>query len=103
MRVVASYPDRAALEVDVAQQLAKGGLLVRGEVPADVELFAAVELEVTAGDASVASLNSACSSRTRMFGIVQCVNWLWATRWSQPLDRPSPSRRMGGQADRWEI
>ena len=51
--MVASYPDRAALEVDVAQQLAKGGLLVRGEVPADVELFAAVELEVTAGDASV--------------------------------------------------
>lgn len=53
MRVVASYPDRAALEVDVAQQLAKGGLLVRGEVPAGVALFAAVELEVTAGDASV--------------------------------------------------
>lgn len=53
MRVVASYPDRAALEVDVTQQLAKGGLLVRGEVPAGVELFAAVELEVTAGDAAV--------------------------------------------------
>jgi hypothetical protein len=53
MRLVATYPDCAALAADAAPQLAKGGLLVRGEVPAGVELFAAVELEVTAGDAAV--------------------------------------------------
>lgn len=53
MRLVATYPDPGALAADATPQLAKGGLLVRGEVPAGLELFAAVELEVIAGGASV--------------------------------------------------
>ncbi len=53
MRLVAIYPDPAAFAVDATPQLAKGGLLVRGEVPAGLELFATVELAVTAGAATV--------------------------------------------------
>lgn len=53
MRIVARYATAAALTVDVEQQLAKGGLLVRGEVPTGAELFATVELEVACADAGV--------------------------------------------------
>ena len=53
MALVAAYPSREALAVDVAQQLGKGGLLVRGEVPSGLALFAAVELTVTSPDGRV--------------------------------------------------
>ena len=53
MRVVARYDSAAALATDVAQQLGKGGLLVRGAVPSGLALFAAVELEVACAGASV--------------------------------------------------
>ena len=54
MALVAAYLSREALAVDVAQQLGKGGLLVRGEAPSGLALFAPVELTVTSPDGRVA-------------------------------------------------
>ncbi len=53
MRIAARYATPAELAVDVDSQLGRGGLLVRGEVPVGLEQFAAVELEVACGAASV--------------------------------------------------
>lgn len=53
MQIAARYPTAAALAVDVESQLGKGGLLVRDEVPAGLEQFAAVTLVVEAGGATV--------------------------------------------------
>ncbi|MEZ4403305.1 MAG: hypothetical protein R3B06_24985 [Kofleriaceae bacterium] len=53
MRLQARYPTAAALGADVAEQLGRGGLLVRGPVPDGLELFAPVELEVVCGGAAV--------------------------------------------------
>lgn len=53
MSLVAAYLSREALATDVAQQLGKGGLLVRGEVPAGLAQFAPVELAVTSPDGRV--------------------------------------------------
>lgn len=54
MRLVAAYPSRAALALDVVQQLGRGGLLVRGDVPAGLEMYGAVEVEVTCADGGAA-------------------------------------------------
>lgn len=53
MRLVAIYPTREALAADVREQFARGGLLVRCEVPAGVQMGADVELEVTCDGAAV--------------------------------------------------
>lgn len=53
MQLVARYATPAELAIDVDSQLGRGGLLVRGDVPAELQQFAAVELEVVCGAASV--------------------------------------------------
>jgi len=50
MRLRVRYPSRAALATDVREQLGKGGLLLRIEVPRGLEMYAAVELEVGCDD-----------------------------------------------------
>jgi hypothetical protein len=52
VRLVASYPTRAALATDVREQFGRGGLLVRCEVPAGTEMGADVELAVSCDGAS---------------------------------------------------
>lgn len=51
--LTARYATLAELAADVDSQLGRGGLLVRGAVPAGLEQFGALELEVCCGAASV--------------------------------------------------
>jgi hypothetical protein len=50
VRLVAFYASRAALAVDVEQQLGRGALLVRGDVPPKLQMYEDVELEIACAD-----------------------------------------------------
>ncbi len=49
MRITARYDSAPALARDVVEQLTRGGLLVRTEVPPGLELYATIELEIACG------------------------------------------------------